>query len=207
MKDLDKALADITADPQTSWRGEPSFRGYGSRHGRGDRAVGAACSWLQAILLPRSGRRAIRFILRYGPAWAALAVLITGAEMVARTRRNPGGLADESCMRRSSSSSLRASPESLLTVVLLSLRAAGPVDAARPVAGHFQPRGVRLARRRAARHVRGRRVVSGRRPCDLVAFRAARTFFSLAMALRSASDSLLMAFVIYRGDRSNDDQE
>jgi len=88
----------------------------------------------------------------------------------------------------------------------LSLRAAGPVDAARPVAGDLQPRRIRLARLAAARDVRGRCVVSCGRPCDAGTVERA-PFSPLAMALPFGIGQLLMAFMIYRATGEHDGED
>ena len=109
MKDLDQALADITAIRSQLARGT-EFRGYGP--------VTVAATGLLALARRRRCRRCSCPILRRrrspiwrcGSGWRSSRRLLIGTEMVARTRRIHGGLPTRCSMRRSSSSSRPASP-------------------------------------------------------------------------------------------------
>ena len=93
MKDLDRALSDITAIRSQLARGT-EVRGYGPITVAATGLLALLAAALQALLLPDPAAT----LLAYLALWvgmAALAVLLTGAEMIARTRRIHGGFADE----------------------------------------------------------------------------------------------------------------
>lgn len=93
MRDLDKALADITAMRTQMARGTV-FQGYGpiTVAGTGLLALGAA--GVQALLLPDPAAAVSSYIILW-VATAALSVILIAIEMVARSRRIHSGLADE----------------------------------------------------------------------------------------------------------------
>jgi len=93
MKDLDKALADITAIRSQLARGT-EFRGYGPVTVAATGLLALFAAALQAMLLPDPAANAFAYLMLW-TGMAALAVVITGAEMIARTRRIHGGFADE----------------------------------------------------------------------------------------------------------------
>jgi hypothetical protein len=93
MKDLDKALADITAIRSQLARGT-EFRGYGPVTVAATGLLALLAAVLQAILLPDPAATTFSYLMLW-TGMAALAVVITGAEMIARTRRIHGGFADE----------------------------------------------------------------------------------------------------------------
>ena len=93
MKDLERALADITAIRSQFARGT-QFRGYGpvTVAATGALALLAAC--MQALYVPDPAAAPLAYLALW-VGMAALAVILTAAEMVARSRREHGGLADE----------------------------------------------------------------------------------------------------------------
>src|SRR5947207_7807977 len=93
MKDLDKALADITAIRSQLARGT-EFRGYGPVTVAATGLLALLAAALQANLLPDAAANAFSYLMLW-TGMAALAVVVTGAEMIARTRRIHGGFADE----------------------------------------------------------------------------------------------------------------
>jgi len=93
MKDLERALADITAIRSQLARGT-QFRGYGPVTVAAGGLLAVLAAALQALTLPD----AVTTPLGYLALWigmAAAAVVLAGAEMIARARRVHGGLADE----------------------------------------------------------------------------------------------------------------
>lgn len=93
MKDLERALADITAIRSQMARGT-QFRGYGPVTVAAGGLLGLLGGALQALYLPAP----LADPLGYLAVWigtAASAVVLAGVEMIARARREHGGLADE----------------------------------------------------------------------------------------------------------------
>jgi hypothetical protein len=93
MRDLDKALADITAIRSQMARGA-EFRGYGPMTIAATGVLAVAAAGVQALWLPDPAAD----VLAYLALWIVTAVLcaiLIGIEMVARTRRIHSGMADE----------------------------------------------------------------------------------------------------------------
>lgn len=93
MKDLERALADITAIRNQMARGT-QFRGYGPVTVAATGLLALLAAVLQALAVPEP----LAAPLTYLALWigmAVLAVILATAEMVARARRVHGGLADE----------------------------------------------------------------------------------------------------------------
>src|ERR1041384_7218266 len=93
MKDLERALADITAIRSQLARGT-EFRGYGRVTVAATGLLALLAGSLQALFIPDPVTRPIAYLALWG-GMAALAVALTGAEMIARSRRVHGGFADE----------------------------------------------------------------------------------------------------------------
>ena len=93
MRDLDKALADITAIRSQMARGT-EFRGYGPATIAATAVLAVVAAVVQALWLPDPANDALAYIALW-VATAAVSVLLIGSEMVARTRRIHSGLADE----------------------------------------------------------------------------------------------------------------
>src|SRR5262249_10140289 len=93
MRDLDKALADITAIRSQMARGS-EFRGYGPATVAATAALAIAVAVLQAVWLPAPATNPFAYAMLWG-ATAVIAFTLIGIEMVARTRRIHSGLADE----------------------------------------------------------------------------------------------------------------
>src|SRR5262245_10711923 len=93
MRDLDRALADITAIRSQIARGA-EFRGYGpvTVAATGIMALGAAA--IQTVWLPKPAANVFAYLVLW-LATATSSVVLIGVEMVARTRRLHSGLADE----------------------------------------------------------------------------------------------------------------
>ncbi|MET0630145.1 MAG: hypothetical protein ABWY92_04725 [Xanthobacteraceae bacterium] len=93
MKDLDKALADITAIRSQMARGT-EFRGYGPITVAATGLLAMLAAAIQALWLPDSANNALAYLALW-VATAAVSVVLIGVEMVARSRRIHSGLADE----------------------------------------------------------------------------------------------------------------
>ncbi|MET0924476.1 MAG: hypothetical protein ABWY47_15180 [Xanthobacteraceae bacterium] len=93
MKDLDKALADITAIRSQMARGT-EFRGYGPITVAATGLLAMLAAAIQALWLPDPANNALAYLALW-VATAAVSVVLIGVEMVARSRRIHSGLADE----------------------------------------------------------------------------------------------------------------
>jgi hypothetical protein len=96
MQDLHKALADIGSIRQQVAAGT-MFRGFGPAVVATTGLLAAVTAAVQSLWLDDAGRHAIAFL----GAWAVTAgvsAALIGAEMIARTRRHHGGLADAMLM-------------------------------------------------------------------------------------------------------------
>jgi len=93
MKDLERALADITAIRSQIARGT-QFRGYGPITVAATGLLALLAAALQALFLPDPTAHTLVYLALW-VGMAALAVILTGAEMLARTRRIHGGFADD----------------------------------------------------------------------------------------------------------------
>ena len=93
MKDLDRALADITAIRSQLARGT-EFRGYGPVTVATTALLALLAAALQALFVPDPAPQPLAYVALW-VGMAALAVLLSGAEMIARSRRIHGGFADE----------------------------------------------------------------------------------------------------------------
>jgi hypothetical protein len=93
MRELDEALADITAIRSQLARGT-EFRGYGPVTIAATGILALAAGGIQAIWLPEPAADVVNYLVLW-VATAALSVTVIGIEMVARTRRLHSGFADE----------------------------------------------------------------------------------------------------------------
>ena len=93
MKDLDKALADITAIRSQMARGT-EFRGYGPITVAATGLLAMLAAAIQALWLPDPASNPLAYLALW-VATAAVSVVLIGVEMVARSRRIHSGLADE----------------------------------------------------------------------------------------------------------------
>jgi len=93
MRDLDKALADITEIRSQLARGI-EFRGYGPLTVAATGVLALAAAAVQALWLPEPATNVIAYIGLW-IATATISVVLIGIETVARSRRIHRGLADE----------------------------------------------------------------------------------------------------------------
>jgi hypothetical protein len=93
MRDLEKALADITAIRTQMARGT-EFRGYGPATIAATGFLAVLAGAAQALWLPDPAGQALAYLALW-IATATISTILIGIEMVARTRRIHTGLADE----------------------------------------------------------------------------------------------------------------
>ncbi len=93
MRDLDKALADITAIRSQMARGT-EFQGYGPVTVAAGGVLAVLAGGAQALWLPDPAADVFSYLALW-IATAAVSVVLIGIEMVARSRRIHSGLADE----------------------------------------------------------------------------------------------------------------
>jgi hypothetical protein len=116
MRDLNKALADITAIRTQIARGA-EFRGYGPLTMASTGVLAIVAALLQALWLPEPTAD-IPAYLALWVATAAISVVLIVTEMVARTRRIHSSLADEMIHAATEQFMPAAVAGALLTVVL-----------------------------------------------------------------------------------------
>ncbi len=93
MRDLDRALADITAIRSQIAQGA-LFCGYGPVTVAATGVLAITAGVMQAFWLPAPMAQVVPYLVLW-IATAAVSVILIGIEMVARTRRIHSGLADE----------------------------------------------------------------------------------------------------------------
>ncbi len=93
MRNLDEALADITAIRSQMARGT-EFRGYGPVTVAVTGMLALLAAGIQALLLPDPTADVFAYLVLW-IVTAAISAILIGIEMVARTRRIHTGLADE----------------------------------------------------------------------------------------------------------------
>jgi hypothetical protein len=116
MRDLDRALADITAIRSQMARGT-EFRGYGPVTIATTGLLTIAAAGAQAILLPNPSADIAGYLILWVVVALVSAILI-GVEMVARARRIHSGFADEMLHTAVEQFMPAAVAGALLTVVL-----------------------------------------------------------------------------------------
>ena len=204
MKDLERALADITAISSQLARGT-QFRGYGPVTVAATGLVALLAGAIQAIALPDPATS----MLAYLALWigmAVLAVILTGAEMVARTRRIHGGFADEMLYAAVEQFIPAGVAGTLLTVVLYRFAP----QALWMLSGLWQivfSIGVFASRGSLPRGMFAVGVWYLAAGLASLALAADAPFSPLAMALPFGIGQLLMAFVIYRATGGHDGEE
>jgi hypothetical protein len=93
MRDLDKALADITAIRAQMARGT-EFQGYGPITVAATGVLALAAAGAQAVLIPDPAAAVVSYLALW-VGTAAVSVILIAIEMVARSQRIHTGLADE----------------------------------------------------------------------------------------------------------------
>src|SRR5215469_5937291 len=116
MKELDRALADITAIRSQLARGT-EFRGYGPVTVAASGFLAVAAAALQAVWLPDPSAAPFAYVAIW-VATAAISIILIGIEMVARSRRIHSGLADEMIHAATEQFAPAGAAGALLTFVL-----------------------------------------------------------------------------------------
>jgi hypothetical protein len=117
MRDLERALADITAIRSQMARGT-QFRGYGPVTIAATGLLTVLAAGAQALLLPEPAADIAGYLILWVVVAAVSAIMI-GVEMVARARRIHSGLADEMLYTAVEQFMPAAVAGALLTVVLV----------------------------------------------------------------------------------------
>jgi len=202
MKDLERALSDITAIRSQLARGT-EFRGYGPVTVATTGLMALLAAAMQALLLHAPASPLAYLVLWVG--MAALAVLLAGAEMIARTRRIHGGFADEMLYAAVEQFIPAGVAGTLLTVVLYRFAP----DALWMLPGLWQivfSLGVFASCRSLPRGMFA--VAFWYLAAGLVALAVSSSapFSALAMAVPFGIGQFLMAFVIWRATGEHDGQ-
>ena len=204
MKDLERALADITAIRSQMARGT-QFRGYGPVTVAATGLLALLAAALQALYVPDPAAAPLSYLLLWA-GMAALAVILTGAEMIARTRRVHGGLADEMLYQAVEQYIPAGVAGTLITVVLYRYAP----DALKLLPGLWQivfSLGVFASCRSLPRGMFAVGVWYLAAGLATLALAASAPFAALAMAIPFGVGQLLMAFVLYRATGGDDGED
>ena len=204
MKDLDRALADITAIRSQLARGT-EFRGYGPVTVATTALLALLAAVLQALLVPDPAASPLTYLALW-TGMAALAVLLTGAEMVARTRRIHGGFADDMLYTAVEQFIPAGVAGTLLTVVIYRFAP----QALWMLPGLWQVvfgLGVFASCRSLPRGMFAVGVWYLAAGLAVLALSGDAPFSALAMAIPFGIGQLLMAFVLYRATGGHDGED
>ena len=204
MKDLERALADITAIRSQMARGT-QFRGYGPVTVATTGLLALLAGAVQALYLPDPAAAPLSYLLLWA-GMAAIAVLFTGAEMIARSRREHGGLADEMLYQAAEQYIPAGVAGTLITVVIYRYAP----DALKLLPGLWQivfSLGVFASCRSLPRGMFAVGVWYLAAGLATLALAASAPFAALAMAVPFGAGQLLMAFVLYRATGGDDGEE
>ncbi len=204
MKDLERALADITAIRSQLARGT-QFRGYGPVTVAATGLLALLAAALQALYLPDAAATPLAYLALWA-GMAALAVILTAAEMMARSRREHGGLADEMLYTAVEQYIPAGVAGTLITVVLYRYAS----DALPLLPGLWQivfSLGVFASCRSLPRGMFAVGVWYLAAGLATLAFAASAPYAPLAMAIPFGIGQFLMAFVLYRATGGHDGEE
>ena len=203
MKDLERALADITAIRSQLARGT-QFRGYGPVTVAATGLLALLAAAVQALYLPDPAARPFAYLILWS-GMAVLAVIITAAEMIARSRREHGGLADEMLCAAVEQYIPAGVAGTLLTVVLYRFAS----DSLTLLPGLWQvvfSLGVFASMRSLPSGMFAVGVWYLSAGLASLALAQAAPFSPLAMAIPFGAGQFLMAFVLYRATGGDDDE-
>ena len=204
MKDLERALADITAIRSQMARGT-QFRGYGPATVATTGLLALLAATLQALYLPEPAAD----VLGYLALWvgmAIVAVVLAGAEMVARTRRVHGGLADEMLVQ-AAEQYIPAGVAGTLTTVVLYRYAPQALPLLPGLWQIVFSLGVFASSRSLPRGMFAVGIWYLAAGLAVLAFSGTAPFSPLAMAVPFGAGQLLMAFVLYRATGAHDGED
>jgi hypothetical protein len=204
MKDLERALADITAIRSQMARGT-QFRGYGPVTVAATGVLALLAATLQALYLPGPAQD----VLGYLALWvgmAIIAVVLTAAEMVARTRRVHGGLADEMLVQ-AAEQYIPAGVAGTLTTVVFYRYTPQALPLLPGLWQIFFSLGVFASCRSLPRGIFAVGIWYLAAGLAALALSSAAPLSPLAMAVPFGVGQLLMAFVLYRATGGQDAEE
>jgi hypothetical protein len=204
MKDLERALADITAIRSQLARGT-EFRGYGPVTVAATGLLALLAAALQALFLPEPAANPFGYLALW-IGMAAIAVALTGAEMIARSRRIHGGFADDMLYAAVEQFIPAGVAGTLLTLVLYRFAPASLWM----LPGLWQivfSLGLFASCRSLPRGMFVVGVWYLAAGLATLAVSAGTPFSPLAMALPFGIGQFLMAFVLYRATGENDDED
>jgi len=204
MKDLERALADITAIRSQMARGT-QFRGYGPVTVATTGLLALLAGALQALYLPDPAATPLTYLLLWA-GMAAVAVILTAAEMIARSRREHGGLADEMLYQAAEQYIPASVAGTLITVVIYRYAP----DALQLLPGLWQivfSLGVFASCRSLPRGMFAVGVWYLAVGLATLALAASAPFAALAMAIPFGAGQFLMAFVLYRATGGDHGEE
>jgi len=204
MKDLERALADITAIRSQMARGT-QFRGYGPATVAATGLLALLAATLQALYLPQPGAAPLAYLALW-VGMAVVAVILTGAEMVARTRRVHGGLADE-MLYAAAEQYIPAGVAGTLTTVVIYRYAPQALSLLPGLWQIIFSLGVFASCRSLPRGMFAVGIWYLAAGLAALAISGTAPFSPLAMAIPFGAGQLLMAFVLYRATEANDGEE
>jgi len=204
MKDLERALADITAIRSQMARGT-QFRGYGPVTVAATGLLALLAGAVQALFLPEPLANPLAYLALW-VGMAAIAVVLAGAEMIARARREHGGLADEMLYAAAEQYISAGVAGTLTTVVLYRYVPEGLAL----LPGLWQimlSLGVFASCRSLPRGMFAVGVWYLAAGLTVLALSEAMSFSPLVMAVPFGVGQLMMAFVLYRATGGGDGEE
>ena len=204
MKDLERALADITAIRSQLARGT-QFRGYGPVTVAATGLLALLAAALQALTLPEPAASPLAYLALW-IGMAVVAVILAAAEVVARTRRVHGGLADE-MLYAAAEQYIPAGVAGTLTTVVLYRYAPQTLSLLPGLWQIFFSLAVFASCRSLPRGMFAVGVWYLAAGLAVLAMSGAAPFSPLAMALPFGAGQLLMAVVLYRATGEHDDEE
>ena len=204
MKDLDRALADITAIRSQLARGT-QFRGYGPVTVAATGVLALTAALVQVLYLPNPAATPLGYLTLWS-GMAVLAVIITGAEMIARSRREHGGLADE-MLYTAVEQYIPAGVAGMLLTVVVHRYAEGALPLLPGLWQIIFSLGVFASCRSLPRGMFAVGVWYLAAGLATLALSSGAPFSPLAMAIPFSVGQFLMAFVLYRATGGDDDEE
>jgi hypothetical protein len=204
MKDLERALSDITAIRSQLARGT-QFRGYGPVTVAATALLALLAATLQALYLPQPVAAPLGYLALW-TGMAVVAVVLTSAEMVARTRRVHGGLADE-MLYQAAEQYIPAGVAGTLTTVVIYRYAPQALALLPGLWEIFFSLGVFASCRSLPRGMFAVGIWYLAAGLTVLAFSAAAPLSPLVMAIPFGAGQALMALVLYRATGEHDDEE
>lgn len=204
MKDLERALADITAIRSQMARGT-QFRGYGPVTVAATGLLALLAGVWQALYVSDPAAAPLSYLLLWA-GMAAVAVVLTGAEMIARSRREHGGLADEMLYQAAEQYIPAGVAGTLITVVIYRYAP----DALKLLPGLWQivfSLGVFASCRSLPRGMFAVGVWYLAAGLATLALAESAPFAALAMAVPFGGGQFLMAAVLYRATGGDDGED